>query len=534
MRLKDSPTWLKVIVVSLLILGIFFRFSHLGKKIYWHDEAFTSLAISGHTLAELQQEISNHDQAFSITILEQYQHLNPERGVADTVNYLITSDPQHPPLYYVMARLWVQIFGDSPTEIRSLSALISLLIFPCVYWLCIELFNSPIVAWVALGLIAISPLEIFFAQEARQYGLWMVTILLSSATLLRAMRKETILSWGIYSLTLILGLYTHLFAILVAIAQGVYVLIKQSFLWNKTLQNYLLAGIFSFIMFIPWLIIFCNNIHTALRLTSWSSVTIITNPLTIIAILLTRTTRIFFDVNLGSDAAWIYNLASESLLSYSIVTIVICFLLIAYFIYFFVKNRLFLKRDLLIFLLGIIPCLFLFLSDLVLGGIRSIYFRYQLPFYLSLQIILVYILCCHVFSEHRCNQRISQLILCLFIIAGLVSDFALFNTNSWWLQINGRNTLKIAKIVKDYEHPLLLSDDHVSNLGAILNLSQILPSKVKILPIHHNHLVKIPPEYKTIFFFDFNNTLITQIDNDETYFKKLIVPTINFWQLKKK
>ena len=70
----------------------------------------------------------------NISVLGKYQQINPDRGVADTVNYLVTSDPQHPPLYYSMVRLWAQISSDSLGGIRSLSAVISLLIFPSVYW----------------------------------------------------------------------------------------------------------------------------------------------------------------------------------------------------------------------------------------------------------------------------------------------------------------------------------------------------------------------------------------------------------------
>ena len=145
----NPPTWLKILVIIIMGLSIFFRFAHLGQKTYCCDESWTSVAISGHTLAELRQEVSHHQGTIPITTFDKYQHINPDRGVPDTLNYLITSDPQHPPLYYVMVRLWAQVFGDSPTGVRSLSALISLLIFGSVYWLCLELFESSVVGWVA-------------------------------------------------------------------------------------------------------------------------------------------------------------------------------------------------------------------------------------------------------------------------------------------------------------------------------------------------------------------------------------------------
>ncbi|MEG3987264.1 hypothetical protein QUA13_08880 [Microcoleus sp. S28C3] len=48
--------------------------------------------------------------------------------------------------------------------------------------------------WIAVGLLAVSPLHVLYAQEARPYCLWPALILISCASLLRAMRLETKLS----------------------------------------------------------------------------------------------------------------------------------------------------------------------------------------------------------------------------------------------------------------------------------------------------------------------------------------------------
>ncbi|MEA5536951.1 glycosyltransferase family 39 protein [Crocosphaera sp. XPORK-15E] len=529
---KYPSTWLKIIVVSLLILGIFFRFSHLGQKIYWFDETFTSLAISGHTLAEVKEEVFNHESVIPITTLDQYQHLNPERGIADTMNYLITSDPQHPPLYYVMARLWVQIFGDSPTEIRSLSALISLLIFPCVYWLCIELFNSPIVAWVALGLIAISPLEIFFAQEARQYGLWMVIILLSSASLLRAMRKETILSWGIYSLTLTLGLYTHLFMILVAIAQGVYILVNPQFRNLKTLRNYLLAGIGAFLFFLPWLIILINNIHTALQLNLLWSESIINNPFERIALFFIRGSRTFFDINLASDNWLIKNISLEGPIVSTIILIVLSFCFILYLLYFWTKNNS--KGILFVGILGTIPFLCLLICDLLFGGSLAIHPRYTLPLYLSLQIAVAYICSYHIFRENSKTKGLWAVILSGFIIAGMISSVTFFNAQSWWTEVRGSYFIKMAQTMNENEQPLLISENCNICIGASLTLSRRLDSKAHLLTIPLNEPVTFPLNYSNVFFVDRDSNLLHQLQQDTSYSLTLIDPSIGFWVIKKK
>ncbi|MFO5494734.1 MAG: glycosyltransferase family 39 protein, partial [Cuspidothrix sp.] len=162
-----------------------------------------------------QQVFNGHE--IRVRDLQKFQHLNPKKGLIDTVNGLALEEPQITPLYFVILRLWTELFGSSVALTRSLSAVISLLTLPCIYWLCQELFESPLVGWMSVVLVAVSPYHVLFAQDARMYSLWTVTTLLSSASLLRAMRIKTRTGWAIYTVTLVLGLYTHLLTLLTAI-----------------------------------------------------------------------------------------------------------------------------------------------------------------------------------------------------------------------------------------------------------------------------------------------------------------------------
>ncbi len=58
-HLQLAPNRLRFIIVMLLMVGIFFRFFNLDRKVYWHDETFTSLRISGYTVNEVKQQIFN-------------------------------------------------------------------------------------------------------------------------------------------------------------------------------------------------------------------------------------------------------------------------------------------------------------------------------------------------------------------------------------------------------------------------------------------------------------------------------------------
>ena len=130
---------LTLLLVLALLLGIFFRFAHLDQQLYWHDETFTSLRISGYNAIEVNQALFN-GKVVGPEALQKYQQPSSDKNIVDTIRSLAIDDSQHPPLYYVLVRQWAVMFGSSVAAVRSLSAVFSLLTFPSMYWLCQELF----------------------------------------------------------------------------------------------------------------------------------------------------------------------------------------------------------------------------------------------------------------------------------------------------------------------------------------------------------------------------------------------------------
>jgi uncharacterized membrane protein len=229
---KLPVTGLPFLLIVVLLLGVFFRFVNLDQKVYWGDETLSSARISGYTADEIIQTLYT-GREISVEELQKYQRSNTDRNLSDTLKVLATEAPNHPPLYYLMARFWEQAFGSTLAIKRTLPALISLLGLPALYWLCLELFGSSLTGGIALALVAVSPLHVLYAQEVREYSLWTVSVLLTSASLLYALRVNTKWSWSLYGLSFAIALYSHLFAGLVAIVQGIYVLIIERMRWSK-------------------------------------------------------------------------------------------------------------------------------------------------------------------------------------------------------------------------------------------------------------------------------------------------------------
>lgn len=160
-----GPVVLTLALIALLLAGSFFRFHNLDRKIYWNDEVWTSLWLSGHRGSELIERLFD-GRELTVENLQQFQRLDAERGWTATIAAVAADDPKQGPLYYALLRLWAALFGDSIYVLRSLSAVISLLALPALYWLCRELFAEARTAWTAVALMAISPFHLLYAQEA--------------------------------------------------------------------------------------------------------------------------------------------------------------------------------------------------------------------------------------------------------------------------------------------------------------------------------------------------------------------------------
>ncbi|NEU74782.1 hypothetical protein PI95_020035 [Hassallia byssoidea VB512170] len=508
---KLAPSWLRFLIVVLLVIGIFFRFVNLERKVYWHDETYTSLRISGYTVKEVRQQIFNN-RVITGTYFDKYQRPNSEKNLGDTIKSLAIEDPQHPPLYYIIARFWVQIFGSSVTAIRSLSAFISLLVFPCVYWLCKELFRVPLsVPFIAIALMAISPIHLVYAQEAREYMLWTVTILLSSASLLRAIRLESkskelakkhqasdsIFAWGIYAATLAVSLYTFLLSGFVALAHAIYILASAKFQFTKTVKNYLFASLAGFLAFMPWILVVLFNFSQLDLVTSWTKTQ--TNFVTLIQGWLIQLSHIFFDFNLGF----------ENPLSYFIAPVILIF--VGYAIYFLYRttNQ---KSWLFIVLLIAVPALPLILPDLLFGGIRSLSDRYLLPSYLGIQIAAAYLLATQIYSGNLARRQIWQIITVLVITCGMISCGVNSQAETWWSKLISYGNPQVATIINQASRPLLISDSFGINYGNVFSLSYLLEPKVRFQLVKEQKTPKIYNQFTDIFFLNPANDFRQKIE----------------------
>ncbi|WP_334772299.1 glycosyltransferase family 39 protein [Nostoc sp.] len=471
---------MRFFLVIVLLLGIFFRFTHLEYKVYWYDDAITSLRASGYTEEEVVQHFSGKS-IVSVKELQRYQHPDGTRSVIDVVESLAKEDPQHPPLYYGLANFWFQSIGSSVALARLLPALLSLLVFPCTYWLCQELFvetgifASKLPTWLTIGLIAISPFHVLYAQESRQYSLWIVTTLLSTAALLWAIRIKTRISWGIYTLTLVINLYTFLLAGLVAIAHGLYVMIIYRFRHQNILKNYLVASLLGFMIFLPWVWVAMVNQSQAKKGLNWTFIHSL-NILELKDIWIQHLGRIFFDINQEPWDFYVHR---------------VLLVLIVYAFYCLCRQTP-ISVWLLIILLAGVTTLPLMVPDLIFGGMRSVQARYIIPSLLAVQLAIAYLLGINLAnpSLRYWHQKFWQLLLVILVSGSILSCAVSSQATVWYNKNHNGENIAIGKIINQTTYPLLISDAAV---GHLLSLSYSLNPNVHILLQPHCATCPIQP-----------------------------------------
>jgi uncharacterized membrane protein len=487
--LAASQKWLHFFIIIVVLTGLFFRFVNIDKKVYWFDESATTSRIS--RLDDYVESVKG--QIISVEKLNEFQNANPLADINEVVENLFWV-PQHTPLYFLTARFWAQEFGISVRSIRSLSAIISLFVFPALYWLSIELFQSSLVAWISIALVAVSPFHILYAQEARMYSLLTVLILLASAALLRAQRVRTKQSWGIYSVTLALGLWSHTIFSLTVISHGIYIAVTGGFRRSKVAISYLMATLFGLILFCPWIFVLFDR-SSRLSTLDWQHKEISLS--TLARYWGINISRLFFDIVPTYRLDTNFSDFSNPLLVFLIAAIL---LFVVYALYFLSRRASTTARLFVITLIGI-PVIALVLPDVIVGGIRSNNPRYLIAPYLGIQLASAYLFANKIeaLSTQVLQQKLWRGMTVVLLSLGILSATVSSQAETWWNKYYSSELPPIAKIVNQTPNPLLIVD---SDGGILWSFKDLLKPNVRFLLLADARIPVIPKGFSDVFIFE--------------------------------
>ncbi|MDJ0734970.1 MAG: glycosyltransferase [Nostocaceae cyanobacterium] len=258
------------------IFGLGLRLINLIGKPPWTDEFSTLVFSLGNSFLSVPL-----DQPIAVDVLLQPLQPQGNPGVQDVVTNLL-KESNHPPLYFVLSHLWINLF-PSPGGLvslwgaRSLAAIFGALSIPAIYALAWLTFRSRLVSHLATAIMAVSPYSIFLAQEARHYTLAILWVIASLACLIIAVRHiqnrtqlpiSLTLSWIVINA---LGIATHYFFILTLCTEAI-VLIFLSLCSHLPIsppwRRIYIVAISTCIAGAVWIPFFVNNTHGD-KLTDW-------------------------------------------------------------------------------------------------------------------------------------------------------------------------------------------------------------------------------------------------------------------------
>ena len=172
------------LLLAITIIGAFLRLFQLGAASLWLDEAST-LTFARETVTQIWGSLS-------------------------------TGTEFNPPLFYWMEH-GMLAFGDSEAVLRLIPAILGILTIPVFYLVGEEILDRN-TGIIAAALLAFSPFQLYYSQEARAYGPMLFFYSIAFYFFLRLLkswgRKDALL-FGIFSA---LAFWTHFYAFVPVLA----------------------------------------------------------------------------------------------------------------------------------------------------------------------------------------------------------------------------------------------------------------------------------------------------------------------------
>lgn len=178
----------------------------------WWPAALWALVALALRLFRLGGESLWFDEAYSIWVAQ-----GPMWDPATLLEWKVPF-----PTYYALLHGWIKLFGAGPVALRLLSVVAGVLSVALLWRLVARHFGGRAAFWAA-GLLALSPLHLWYSQEGRQYALALLFTILTADALLAAMRPGARrASFAAFALWGALALYTHYYVGLVLASWGLW------------------------------------------------------------------------------------------------------------------------------------------------------------------------------------------------------------------------------------------------------------------------------------------------------------------------
>ncbi|HEX3391338.1 MAG TPA: glycosyltransferase family 39 protein [Solirubrobacteraceae bacterium] len=179
----------------------------MSARTYWPLAAITLLA-AVLRLATIDLQSLWYDEAYTPV------HVLHSSLSATWTSYVHSENS--PPLWYLLEWLITRALGTGAVALRLLSALAGIAAVPVAWAIGSELAGRRAAIAMA-AFVATSPLLVWYSQEARAYGLFVLTASLALLCFVRVLGEPTTRRVWLFALAASLALLTHYFAIFLLI-----------------------------------------------------------------------------------------------------------------------------------------------------------------------------------------------------------------------------------------------------------------------------------------------------------------------------
>jgi 4-amino-4-deoxy-L-arabinose transferase-like glycosyltransferase len=175
-----------VLLILLVCAGLVVRILRASSSGLWRDEALFLFVVDSPSVARMLEFLRLHES--------------------------------HPPLFYLLMRLWRSLFGRSPETAQMLPVLLGLAQIPAAYLVGTRMFSRR-AGRIAAVLVAFSPALVYYSVLVRPYSLLPLLGLISTYYLWSGLQGGGRRAWLGYALTLLTMAYTHNWVLVFWVAQ---------------------------------------------------------------------------------------------------------------------------------------------------------------------------------------------------------------------------------------------------------------------------------------------------------------------------
>ena len=196
----------------------------------------------------------------SVWFDEAYSIMVAKRSASEIIR--LSALDTHPPLYYLVLKIWANVFGWSELALRSLSVIFygaSIAVAGCFIK---KRFNARAAIYV-LTMLLLAPLLMRYGFEIRMYAMASLIGVAATVMLVRAHSSKRWTDWLIYGVLVALGMYTLYYLALLWLAHLAWLVAMDAGRLRKSSWKecrWIGAYAFSLLLFLPWLSSFLKQV----------------------------------------------------------------------------------------------------------------------------------------------------------------------------------------------------------------------------------------------------------------------------------